>query len=50
MNFRQSLEDPGYTQVLDEEDLIFDTQDFNSRILASVRFWGTNQKRLREAL
>ena len=41
MNFRQSLEDPGYTQVMDEEVVIFNTQEVNSIIVASVRVSGT---------
>ena len=41
MNFRQSLEDPGDTPVFEEEDFIFDTQEFNMRIVASVRVSGT---------
>ena len=37
MNFRQLLEDPGDTPVVDEEDVIFDTQEFTSIIVASAR-------------
>ena len=37
MNFTQSLEDPRDTPVLDEEGVIFDTQEFNRRILDTVR-------------
>ena len=40
MNFRQSLEDPGDTPVVDEEDVIFDAQDFNRIIVASVQLSG----------
>ena len=43
MNFRQSLEDPGDTPVVDEEDVIFNTQDFNSIIVASVQVSGTQE-------
>ena len=41
MDFRQSLEDPGDTPMVDEEDVIFDTQEFNRRLVASVRVTGT---------
>ena len=41
MNFRQSLKDPGDTLVVDEEDVIFNAQEFNRRIVASVRVSGT---------
>ena len=41
MNFRQSIKYPGDTPVVDEEDVIFDTQEFNMRIVASVRLSGT---------
>ena len=37
MNFTQSLEDPRDTPVLDEEGVIFDTEQFNRRILDTVR-------------
>ena len=36
IHFRQSLEFSGDTLVVDEEDIIFDTQEFNNRIVASV--------------
>ena len=36
MNFRQSLEDPGDTSVVDEEDVILNTQEFSKIIVASV--------------
>ena len=36
INFRQLLEDPGDTPVVDDEDVIFNTQKFNRRIVASV--------------
>ena len=36
MNFRQSIKYPGDTPVVDEEDVIFDTQEFNMRIVVSV--------------
>ena len=41
IHFRQSLEFSGDTLVVDEEDIIFDTQEFNNRIVASVRVSGT---------
>ena len=46
MNFRQSLEDPGNTLVVDEEDVIFDAQEFNGRIVASVRVAGTQSNNI----
>ena len=44
MNFRQSLEDPRDTPVMDEEDVIFVTQEFNRRIVASFIVSGTQEK------
>ena len=41
MNFRQLLEDPVDTPVVDEEEVIFDMQEFNRRIVYSVRVAGT---------
>ena len=41
MNFRQSLEDPVDKPVVDEYDIVFNTQEFNRRIVASVRVPGT---------
>ena len=46
MNFRQSLEDPGDTPVVDEENVIFDTQDFNRRIVDSVQVSGTQANKI----
>ena len=43
MNFRQSLEDPGDTPVVNEEDVIFYTQESNRRIVAIVRVSGTQE-------
>ena len=40
MNFRQSLEDPRDTPVVNEEEVIFDTQELNVRIVASVQVSG----------
>ena len=40
MSFRQSLEDPVDTPVVDEEDVIFGTHNFNRRVVASVRVSG----------
>ena len=36
INFRESLEDPGDTPFVDEEDVIFNTQEFNRRIVDNV--------------
>ena len=41
INFRKSLEDPGDTSVVDEEYVIFNTQEFNRIIVDSVRVLGT---------
>ena len=46
MNFRQSLEDPGDTPVLDEEKVIFGTQELNRRIVASVRVSETQANKI----
>ena len=46
MNFRQSLEDPGDTPVVDEEDVIVDTQRLNRIIVASIRVPGTQSKEI----
>ena len=46
MNFRQSLEDPGDTLVVDEEDVIFNTQEFNRRIMDSVQVSGTQENKI----
>ena len=46
MSFRQLLEDPGDTQVVDEEDVIYYTQEFNRRIVASVRVSGTQSNKI----
>ena len=43
MNFIKSLEDPGDTLVVGEENVIFDTQEFNRGIVASVRVPGTQE-------
>ena len=42
-NFRTSLKYPGDSPVVDEEDIIFNAQDFNSRILASVQVSETQE-------
>ena len=41
MTFTQSIEEHGDALVADEEDVIFDTQEFNKRLVASVRVSGT---------
>ena len=46
MNFRKSLEDPGDKPVVDEEDVIFDTQRLNRIIVASIRVPGTQSKEI----
>ena len=46
MNFRQSLEDPVNTLVVYEEYIIFDTQEFNRRIVAIVRVSGTQANKI----
>ena len=46
VNFRQSLEDPGDTPVVDEEDIIFDIQRLNRIIVASIRVPGTQSKEI----
>ena len=46
MNFRQSLEDPGDTPVVDEEDVIVDTQRLNRIIVASILVPGTQSKEI----
>ena len=46
MNFRQSLEDPGDTPVVDEEDVIFNKKDFNKRIVDNVRVSGTQANKI----
>ena len=48
MSFRESLENPGDTLVVDEEDVIFDTQKFNRRIVTSVRVSGTQANEINE--
>ena len=44
MSFIQSLEGSGDTPVVDEEDVIFNTQEFNSIIVDSVQVPGTQEK------
>ena len=43
MNFRKSLKDPVDTPVVDAEDVIFDTQELNRRIVDSVRVSETQE-------
>ena len=50
MNFRQLLEGPGDTPVVDEENFIFNTQEINRRIVASVRVPGTHTNKMRNWL
>ena len=45
-NFRTSLKYPGYSPVVDEEDIIFDTQEFNRRIVDSVRVSETEANKI----
>ena len=40
MSFRQLLKYPGDTLVVDEEDVIFNTHEFNRRIVAILRMSG----------
>ena len=46
MNFRQSIEYPGDTPVVDEEDFIFDAQELNRTIVSSVRVSGTQSNKI----
>ena len=46
MNFRKSLEVPGDKPVMYEEDVIFDAQEFNRILLASVRVSGTQANKI----
>ena len=46
MNFRQLLEGPGDTPVVDEENFIFNTQEINRRIVASVRVLSIQAKNI----
>ena len=49
MNFIKSLEDPGDTLVVGEENVIFDTQEFNRGIVASVQVSGTQANKIEES-